>query len=54
MLVVWIRWQRGQSGIIRRLTLGNVHGVPSEAGALPDETAFLGKERRDFAAHKLV
>ena len=37
-----------------RLTLGNVHGVSSEAGALPHEAAFLGEERRDFAAHELV
>ena len=40
--------------IVGILTFGNVHGVSSEAGALPDETAFLGKERRDFTAYKLV
>jgi hypothetical protein len=31
-----------------------MHGVSSETGALPDETAFFGEERRDFAAHELV
>jgi len=28
--------------------------MSGEAGALPDETAFFGEERRDFAAHELV
>ena len=52
--MVMIRWQRSQMDIVGILTFGNVHGVSSEAGALPDETALLGKKRRDFAAHKLV
>ena len=36
------------------LTFGDVHGVSGKAGALPDETAFFGEERGDFAAHELV
>jgi hypothetical protein len=40
--------------VLYGLTFGNVHGVSGETGALPDETAFLGEERRDFAAHELV
>ena len=35
-------------------TFGYVHGVSGEAGALPDETAFFGEERGDFAAHEFV
>ena len=37
-----------------RLTLGDVHGVASEACALPHETALLGEERGDLAADELV
>jgi hypothetical protein len=35
-------------------TFGYVHGVSGEAGALPDEAAFFGEERGDFAADELV
>jgi hypothetical protein len=35
-------------------TFGNVHGVSGKAGTLPDETAFFGEERGDFAADELV
>jgi hypothetical protein len=31
-----------------------VHGVSGKACSLPDETAFLGEKRWDFAADELV
>ena len=31
-----------------------MYGVSRETGALPDETAFFGEERGDFAADELV
>lgn len=56
-----LRWS---AGVLRHVAscwellfvrvLGDVHGVASEACAVPDETAFLGHEPRDFARHQLV
>ena len=36
------------------LTLRNVNGMSGESGSLPDQTAFFGEERRDFAADEFV